>query len=52
MIEASTITGKPLSEVQAMSLDFETSYPIVDTKTMTVIGIVDGNYPDDYNNGK
>ena len=49
-IDTNTIIGKSIDEVQALGLDFGTSYPIVDDDG-GVTGIVDGNYPNEFNGG-
>lgn len=50
-INPSAIIGETISEVLAMDIDFGTSYPTVDTETMLVTGVVDGNYPNEFNGG-
>ena len=49
-IDTNTITGKSIDEVTALGLDFGTSYPTVEGGVVT--GIVDGNYPNEFNGGK
>ena len=49
-IDIDTIKGKTIEEVKALGLDFDTAYPVVEGGIVT--GIVDGNYPLEYNEGK
>ena len=44
------IVGKTIEDVKKMNIDFGTNYPVV--KNGIVVGVVDGNYPYEYNDGK
>lgn len=48
--DINTIIGKSISDVLAMGIDFDTSYPTVENGVVT--GTADGNYPDEFNSGK
>lgn len=48
--DVNTIIGKHINDLPA-NLEWETAYPIVDRETLLVTGIVDGNYPEEFNDG-
>ena len=49
IIDTNTITGKKIYDVIAMGIDFGTFYPTVADGIVT--GVVDGNYPNEFNDG-
>jgi len=50
-MERNELIGTHVNELNSHDIDWGTSYPTVDRETMLITGIVDGNYPEEYNEG-
>ena len=45
------LIGVHVNEISSLGLEFATAYPIIDPETLRVTGLVDGNYPEEFNGG-